>query len=143
VAPNNGGQNILGYTIYIQKGDGVNYVRDFTYCDASQTSIMIAASCSIPAGVFISSFYNLNWGSSIYVKVVAYNSYGNSPDSGVGNGAVLVTIPSAPVSLIENTALRATQTIALQWQNGATNGGTPIIDYTLSYSTVLGSFSVL
>lgn len=35
VAPNNGGQNILGYTIYIQKADGVNYVEDFTYCDGS------------------------------------------------------------------------------------------------------------
>jgi len=39
--------------------------------------------------------------------------------------------------------LRATQTIALEWLNGVTDGGTPIVDYTVNYATVLGSFSVL
>lgn len=73
----------------------------------------------------------------------AYNSYGNSLFSEVGNGAVLMTIPSPQVNLAETTSLRATQTIALEWQNGATDGGTPIVDYQVNYATVTGSFSVL
>ena len=50
--------------------------------------------CTIPAGVFISSYYGLNWGSSVFVKVLAYNSYGDSLFSPVGNGAVLLTKPA-------------------------------------------------
>jgi len=44
--------------------------------------------------VFISSYYGLNWGSSVFVKVLAYNSYGDSLFSPVGNGAVLLTKPA-------------------------------------------------
>jgi hypothetical protein len=141
--PDNGGQNILGYAIYIRKGDGVNFNLDFTYCDGSTAAISLAKECIIPAGVFISPYYGLNWGSSIYVKVIAYNSYGNSLYSDVGNGAVLMTIPSPQVNLAETTSLRATQTIALEWQNGVTDGGTPIVDYQVNFATVTGSFSVL
>lgn len=54
-----------------------------------------------------------------------------------------MTIPSPQVNLAETTSLRATQTIALEWQNGATDGGTPIVDYQVNYATVTGSFSVL
>jgi len=91
--PDNGGQNILGYTIFIRKGDGVNFNQDFTYCDGSLVAILNSRTCTIPAGVFVSAFYGLNWGSSIFAKVIAYNSYGNSLASPIGNGAVLMTIP--------------------------------------------------
>lgn len=91
--PDNGGQNILGYSVHIRKGDGVNFNIDFTYCDGTKPVISLARECTIPAGAFISPYYGLNWGSSIFVKVIAYNSYGNSTFSEVGNGAVLVTIP--------------------------------------------------
>jgi hypothetical protein len=43
--------------------------------------------------------YNLPWGSSIYAKLYATNSYGDSETSEVGNGAVILTNPDAPFDL--------------------------------------------
>lgn len=42
--------------------------------------------------------FNLPWGSSIYVIISSTNVYGESIYSSVGNGAVILTIPDAPVS---------------------------------------------
>jgi hypothetical protein len=43
------------------------------------------------------SYFTLEWGASIYAKVLAYNVYGDSLISLEGNGAVIVTIPDAPL----------------------------------------------
>ena len=45
--------------------------------------------------------FNLLTGSSIYASVVAYNAVGDSHNSDVGNGAMVIvsTIPDAPVDL--------------------------------------------
>jgi len=50
---------------------------------------------------------------------VAFNSYGNSLNSTLGNGAVIVTVPDAPVSLAENVATRGPTQIGITWQQGA------------------------
>ena len=50
--------------------------------------------------------YTLGWGSSVSAKVVAFNSYGDSLGSAVGNGAVIVTVPDAPILLAESVASR-------------------------------------
>jgi hypothetical protein len=34
---------------------------------------------------------------------------------------------------MENTANKSPTTIGLQWLNGTTTGGTPILDYTISW----------
>ena len=54
-----------------------------------------------------------------------------------------MTIPDPQVTLKETITLRATQTIALEWLNGPTDGGTPIVDYTVNVATVTGSFGIL
>jgi hypothetical protein len=50
--------------------------------------------------------YNLAAGASIYAKVVAYNSIGDSTESAVGNGAVvkLSLVPDAPVLTQDKSA---------------------------------------
>jgi len=75
----------------------------------------------------------LTWGSSVYAKVVAYNNYGDSPISAVGNGAILITHPDAPISLSEKYLLRSATSLGLTWTAGASNGGAAIFDYTVSY----------
>lgn len=49
----------------------------------------------------MSSPFNMVWGSSISAVVVAYNQYGNSLTSFLGNGAVILTNPDAPLNLAE------------------------------------------
>jgi len=85
----------------------------------------------------------LPWGSSVYVKVVAYNLYGDSAESIVGNGAVILTIPDAPTNLIQVYAHRSATTLGLTWTEGPHNGGRPVLDYQLSYDQATDDFIVL
>jgi hypothetical protein len=79
----------------------------------------------------------------VFAKVVAYNSYGFSPQSSIGNGAIILTNPDAPVSLAENQQARTASSITFTWSAGAKTGGSPIIDYRISYDNALASWSYL
>lgn len=46
-------------------------------------------------------------GMDVYVQVIAYNSYGDSAASDLGNGARIVRVPDAPTDL-ENDLLVTT-----------------------------------
>jgi hypothetical protein len=45
--------------------------------------------------------FSLKSGSSVYASVVCYNGVGDSPNSGVGNGAIVIVsnVPDAPTNL--------------------------------------------
>ena len=89
--------------------------------------------CAVPKLSLRSAPFNLPWGSSIYVKVIAYNNYGDSLESSVGNGAIIIlTNPDAPVNVIEVYSERTATTLGLMWSNGAANGGAAVLDYTVS-----------
>jgi hypothetical protein len=60
---------------------------------------MQSRSCSIPSVRFTQSPYSLAWGVSIVAKVIAINIKGKSLASDSGNGAILLTIPDAPINL--------------------------------------------
>lgn len=78
--------------------------------------------------------YNLVAGASVFAKVIAYNSIGDSSESPVGNGALikLSTVPDAP--LLEHNLAQSTKTqIGVTWTDGIYNGGQPILDYRLSF----------
>jgi hypothetical protein len=93
-----------------------------------------AASCSVPITTLRASSFKLPWGAFVYAKVAAINSYGVSDDSALGNGAQILTIPDYPVSLAEVAAARSVSTLGLSWSAGTNNGGSPVIDYRITYS---------
>jgi len=64
---------------------------------------------------------------------VAINKYGDSLASDEGNGAEMWTNPDAPISLIEDLSGRSLNSIAFTWKEGASNGGSPVIDYRIYY----------
>lgn len=76
--------------------------------------------------------YSLSYGESIFAKVVATNSKGDSIVSDAGNGAIVITKPDAPINLIEDTAERTASALGLQWTAGVSDGGSVIIDYRIS-----------
>lgn len=82
----------------------------------------------------MSAPYSLQTGASVLAKVVAYNAIGDSPESAVGNGALVMMsfVPGPPV-LTKNVAVSTKTQIGVQWTNAANNGGQPIIDYRVSY----------
>lgn len=73
------------------------------------------------------------WGVSISAYIVAVNAYGDSAASERGNGAIIMTIPDAPIHFIEDTVHRLPTQIGLEWLEGEANGGSTVIDYLLSY----------
>lgn len=59
----------------------------------------------------------------MHAKVIAYNLYGYSANSPVGNGAIILTAPDAPINLLEIVASRSATSISISWEFGAANGG--------------------
>ena len=59
--------------------------------------------------------FSLTWGSSVYAKVSATNIRGNSLQSLAGNGAILITVPDAPLLLSIDSALTTATKIGLTW----------------------------
>jgi len=78
-------------------------------------------------------FY-LTWGSTVIVRITASNINGNSVVTTSGSGAVILTYPDAPVNLQTLIQYTSGTQISLSWLQGAQNGGSAIIDYTLMVS---------
>jgi len=105
--PNIRGSPITAYKITIRQSDLVTYTESLATCDGTQTTIINSRSCSVPISTLRSAPYNLAWGSSIYAKVSASNIYGSSTESASENGAVILTVPDAPVNVVNVQALTA------------------------------------
>jgi uncharacterized membrane-anchored protein YitT (DUF2179 family) len=45
----------------------------------------------------------------------------------------MIVLPDAPTLLAVNTTVTTATSIGITWSDGSSNGGTPIIDYTISY----------
>jgi hypothetical protein len=94
----------------------------------------------VPSVRFTQAPYSLAWGSSIYARVKAVNSKGISVVSGEGNGAMILTNPAVPVSLANDPGVTSGTQIGLTWTAPPTDGGTPVIDYKLTYAIDQGAY---
>ncbi len=86
--------------------------------------------------------FNLPWGSSVFATVLATNIIGSSTTSLGGNGAIILITPDAPSNLVNVAAITTATQIGLLWSTGSANGGTPVIDYKLSYDQGNGTVKV-
>jgi hypothetical protein len=116
------------------------YSVDSINCDISTST---QTTCTEPVTALLAPPYSLEWGTSVYAKVIATNSYGNSLESSEGNGAIITTTPDAPVNLAEVVEDRTKSTLGLSWDSAAFTGGDVIIDYRVSMAEQGQSFSVL
>lgn len=87
--------------------------------------------------------FSLDWGSSIYAKVVATNLYGDSLTSNDGNGAIIITYPDAPLNLVELESARTATSITFTWIEGEQNGGSTVFSYRVWSDNASGTLSVL
>jgi hypothetical protein len=61
----------------------------------------------------------------VYASVVCYNGVGDSPNSGVGNGAIVIisNVPDAPTNLQRSSIVSLDKTsISLVWSDGTNSG---------------------
>jgi len=77
--------------------------------------------------------FNIEWGSSIHAKVRATNIVGSSDYSAVGNGAIILTVPDAPVNLANVVTITSATQVGLTWSPGVNEGGTPLLDYRITF----------
>lgn len=80
----------------------------------------------------------MDWGVSVHAKVIAINVVGSSTSSLDGNGAIIVTVPDAPINLENDVAVTTGEQIGLTWSAGVGAGGSPLIDYRISYDQASG-----
>lgn len=66
---------------------------------------MAAQECAIPISNLRAVPFSLSWGVSVYAKIIAGNIVGNSLESNVGNGAVILTVPDAPINVANILAI--------------------------------------
>jgi hypothetical protein len=104
-----------------------------TYCDGTNPTVVAEVECTIPLLTLQASPFDLQLGDSVIATVTATNSYGESSPSSTGNGAAILLVPSAPVGLAFNSSITTASIIGLTWNNGVSTGGSPVIDYRISY----------
>jgi hypothetical protein len=142
VAPSDSGSTITSYRITLQQSDAV-FSQDMVNCDGTVASIVSAQQCTVPISVLTSAPYSLSFGNSIFAKVVAINYYGESLESDSGNGAIVVLVPDSPIVLADNTDVTTAYVIGFTWQDGLSSGGSPVIDYRISYDQSTGVYQYL
>lgn len=63
--------------------------------------------------------------------------------SNAGSGTIILTVPDAPLNLVNVPLITNSYEIGLYWIDGVQNGGSSIIDYKLTYKIGTGAFEVL
>lgn len=109
------------------------YAVETEFCDGSNSAIVTGLSCTIPSSKFVEAPFSLAWGSSLTAKVVAVNVKGDSIESDAGNGGIILTQPDAPINLVNVPLITNSNSVGLSWEDGANDGGSPVIDYRVSF----------
>lgn len=109
----------------------MQYVLETASCDGTDSSIVSSQTCVIPVTTLTAAPFELNWGDSVYAKVIASNIKGESLESEEGNGAIIITSPSPPINLAEDPTIRSYTTVGLQWDEPY-NGGASIFEYRVN-----------
>lgn len=72
-APYNGGNNLTSYTILVRHSDEVTYSEQLTECDGTDATILEENRCTVLISTLRAEPFNLPWGASIWIKVMATN----------------------------------------------------------------------
>jgi len=121
----------------------VTYITDNSVCNGVNAQVISETKCTIPLSTLTAAPYNLLKGYSIYAYVIATNAYGSSPRSEFGNGGVIVLVPDAPISLADDTTVTSRSVIRFTWAPAASDGGSTILSYTVTYDESVGNLGTV
>lgn len=123
VPSDTGGNDVIGYKIYLLEDDGSTWTADLTNCDGENDSnVIINTSCSIPKAALITAPFNLVHEDVVFAKIVAVNEVGDSNDSAPGGGAAINH--GAPDAPIAPTTTLSGDNIIIDWSPPDDNGVT-------------------
>ena len=125
----NGGDQIVDYAVYWDKAEGVfEQIGDTTY---NQTNLIQPLTAD-----------GSDAGKSYFFKISAINSIGEGELSDPFL-ILAASVPDAPIQLLRNDILSTREVVSFTWEQGTGNGGSPVIDYRVSYDQGIGSFVVI
>jgi hypothetical protein len=127
----------------IRHSDDITFSEELVSCDGTDSSIVTNVQCSIPSATLNAAPYNIDWGNSVYAKLSAINIYGESSMSLEGNGGIIITKPDPPTNIIEDIAQRTLNSIGFYWEQGASDGGSIVIDFRIYYDQGIGDYTLI
>lgn len=130
--PVENGLPVLGYNVYIRQFDLI-YITDRTICDGHELTVIQNTECTVPLDKLSALPYFLQLGHKIYIKVQAFNAYGNSGISEPGLSDGMEFVPDSPVNLADLVAITDDSQVAFSWEDGASNGDSEILDWRVTY----------
>jgi len=114
-APFWNGSPITGYKIYILEHDKVTYTQESVECDGTSTDVIANTICHVALDTLIVPPWSLTLNEEVWVKVIAYNVYGDSPFSEPGNNGLVKLIPDAPIELLNDPIATDHTKIGFSW----------------------------
>jgi len=52
-------------------------------------------------------------------------------------------VPNAPINIVKNSLLTTATSISITWTNGSNDGGSPVIDYRVSFDFSTNNYVIL
>ena len=71
------------------------------------------------------------------------NAFGKSATYSNEVSILAASVPTTPLALANNVVVTTSGIVGLTWTAPASNGGSPVVDYQISYTSVGGIYSVL
>lgn len=112
-----GGSPILDYAVYYNQGSASNV---WVVLDENEVNAFYQTTVALVAG------------ETYAFKVTARNAVGSS-DYSAEIQILAAKEPDAPISLAEISGLSTATQIGFSWQDGAYDGASPILDYSVSF----------
>jgi hypothetical protein len=97
-APVDNGSPIIGYKVYIRDADYA-YVIDSSICDGEDFTVITNTQCTVPIVNLSYEPLNLVIGYKIFIRIVAFNAYGDSQMSQPGSGDGMEFLPDPPLNV--------------------------------------------
>jgi hypothetical protein len=139
VEPFTNGSPITGYRIYILEHDSVTYTQESVECDGTSSTVISNTFCQVSLSNLIIAPYEHVLDESVWVKIIAENFYGDSLISDTGNGGLVKLVPDAPINLANDATVTIDTLIKFTWEEGASNGGDTVLDFSIYYDQGTGS----
>ena len=127
------GSPVTAYRVFIEEKDTGVFTQESISCDPTSNLVVSSRQCVVSLETLKTSPYNLVLYDNVNVKIIAANVYGESVESTVGTGAFIQLVPDAPVSLANDPTTTTDTNIRFTWSDGASDGGTPVVDYAVYY----------
>jgi len=121
-APADNGTPITAYRVLIRQGGDTGFVEDKTLCDGTKFLVIQDTQCVVQLSHLSALPFQLLLGAEIQIKVMATNAYGDSVISDVGNGAIMVHVPDAPINLQDDPLTTSDSVIRFIWSDGVSDG---------------------